>query len=66
MENFIRTFEKTDLRDGEKVTEGIAALIRLKQTVDINLSQPVSRNWGEVTSGDFLFDRLEKEVMIFI
>lgn len=38
------------------------SLIRIKQCPDVDLSQEVSRNWSEITSGEYIFDRLYKEV----
>ena len=39
------------------------ALIKLKQCVDIDLKEEVSRNWAEINTREYLFDRLEKEIV---
>ncbi|PNF37373.1 hypothetical protein B7P43_G17280 [Cryptotermes secundus] len=47
----------------EKELEEVrSSLIKLKQLSDIHLKEEVSRNWNEISSGDYLFDRLEREV----
>ena len=38
------------------------ALIRNKQCADVSLEEEVNRNWGEICSGEYVFDRLDKEV----
>jgi hypothetical protein len=50
--------EKMELKELEEVR---SSLIRLKQLSDVHLKEEVSRNWSEITSGDYLFDRLERQ-----
>ncbi|XP_043474381.1 nardilysin-like [Leptopilina heterotoma] len=38
------------------------ALIKLKQTVDIDLTEEIVKNWAEITTGEYLFDRVDREV----
>lgn len=38
------------------------SLIKLNQVVDMSLEEEVSRNWGEITNEDYLFDRRRREV----
>lgn len=40
------------------------SLIKIKQVVDMSLNDEVSRNWGEITCEEYLFDRKRKEVEI--
>ncbi|XP_075155037.1 nardilysin [Haematobia irritans] len=40
------------------------SLIKIKQVVDMSLSEEVARNWGEITCEEYLFDRKRKEVEI--
>lgn len=40
------------------------SLIKIKQVVDMSLNEEVSRNWGEITCEEYLFDRKRKEVEI--
>lgn len=37
-------------------------LTSMKQTVDLTLREEVDRNWGEITDGEYLFDRLQRQV----
>lgn len=37
-------------------------LIKIKQCVDVHLREEVDRNFGEITAGEYLFDRIPKEV----
>ncbi|XP_043239610.1 nardilysin-like [Amphibalanus amphitrite] len=37
------------------------ALIRNKQCADVSLEEEVNRNWAEICSGEYVFDRLDKE-----
>lgn len=39
------------------------ALIKMKQTVDIDLTEEINKNWAEITTGEYLFDRLEREII---
>lgn len=45
----------------KELEEVRSSLIRLKQLSDVHLKEEVSRNWGEITSGAYLFDRLERQ-----
>ena len=38
------------------------ALIRNKQCADVSLEEEVNRNWAEICSGEYVFDRLDREV----
>uniref|UniRef100_A0A1I8PFT7 Nardilysin n=1 Tax=Stomoxys calcitrans TaxID=35570 RepID=A0A1I8PFT7_STOCA len=40
------------------------SLIKIKQVVDMCLNEEVSRNWGEITTEEYLFDRKRKEVEV--
>jgi hypothetical protein len=50
--------EKMEKKEMEEVR---SSLIRLKQLSDVYLKEEVSRNWGEITTGDYLFDRQERQ-----
>lgn len=39
-----------------------ASLAKLKLTADVKLSDEVTRNWGEITTDDYQFDRQSREV----
>lgn len=54
--NELKNLEEDDL---EKVR---SALIEGKMSADLHLKQEVDRNWSEITSEDYFFDRLSKEV----
>ena len=52
----------------ESITEAeletrVQSLIKLKQVPDVSLDEEVSRNWNEILSEEYLFDRLSQEVM---
>jgi nardilysin len=53
--NMLENMEKKELEEVR------SSLIRLKQLSDVHLKEEVSRNWGEITSGYYLFDRLERQ-----
>ncbi|XP_069674736.1 nardilysin isoform X2 [Periplaneta americana] len=38
------------------------SLIQLKQLLDIHLKEEVTRNWSEISSGNYIFDRLKRDV----
>jgi nardilysin len=40
----------------------VQSLIKLKQVPDVSLDEEVSRNWNEILSEEYLFDRLQQEV----
>ena len=40
----------------------VTSLIKLKQRPDVSLDEEVSRNWNEILTEEYLFDRLEREV----
>lgn len=57
---FSNMMEKMEKKEMEEVR---SSLIRLKQLSDVHLKEEVSRNWDEITTGDYLFDRLERQVI---
>lgn len=61
--NFLHNFINT-LREmpEEEYNEALESLIKIKQCSDIHLSEEVKRNWEEITSCEYAFDRLEREV----
>jgi nardilysin len=63
IEAFLKKFGKMLKKMRENELEEVrSSLIKLKQLSDIHLKEEVSRNWDEITSGDYMFDRLEREV----
>lgn len=40
----------------------VSALIKLKECEDTHLGEEVDRNWFEVATQQYIFDRLSKEV----
>ena len=42
----------------------VTALVKLKECEDTHLGEEVDRNWGEVVTQQFVFDRLNREVRI--
>lgn len=45
--------------------EQVTALIKLKECEDTHLGEEVDRNWNEVVTQQYLFDRLAHEVKWF-
>ncbi|XP_015592336.1 nardilysin isoform X2 [Cephus cinctus] len=63
IEEFLKSFIKILKKMTEKeLSEVKDALIKLKQCADIHLKEEVNRNWSEIRSGEYIFDRLEREV----
>ncbi|XP_046617809.1 nardilysin-like [Neodiprion virginianus] len=63
IETFIKSFLKVLNKMSEKELNNIkVALVKLKQCVDLHLKEEVNRNWAEITSRDYMFDRQDKEI----
>ncbi|KAF7385820.1 hypothetical protein HZH66_011662 [Vespula vulgaris] len=64
IEKFLKSFNKVLKETSEKDLESIKeALTKIKQCADIHLKEEVDRNWSEITNCDYIFDRLEKEII---
>ncbi|XP_042887210.1 nardilysin-like isoform X2 [Penaeus japonicus] len=63
IEAFLKEFVNTvrNLSD-EELSSLKDTLTSMKQTVDLTLREEVDRNWGEITDGEYLFDRLQKQI----
>lgn len=63
IEEFLVNFgeKMTNLSD-EAFQAQVTALIKLKECEDTHLGEEVDRNWFEVVTQQYLFDRLSKEV----
>ncbi|XP_043528977.1 nardilysin-like [Frieseomelitta varia] len=59
LEMFNNILKETSEDDLDSVKE---AVIKLKQCADIHLKEEVDRNWTEIISGDYMFDKIEKEL----
>lgn len=59
LHNFVTTLQ--DMPQ-EEYNEALQSLIKIKQCSDIHLKEEVKRNWGEINSCEYAFDRLEREV----
>lgn len=67
MENKIEEFlvnfdEKLANLSEEAFQAQVTALIKLKECEDTHLGEEVDRNWFEVVTQQYVFDRLTKEV----
>uniref|UniRef100_A0A803T1P9 Nardilysin convertase n=1 Tax=Anolis carolinensis TaxID=28377 RepID=A0A803T1P9_ANOCA len=64
IEEFMVLFEEKlrNLSEEEFLAQ-ISALIKLKRTDDSNLGEEVDRNWNEVVTQQYLFDRLAREIV---
>lgn len=54
--------EKMASLSDEAFQAQVTALIKLKECEDTHLGEEVDRNWFEVVTQQYLFDRLKKEV----
>lgn len=64
IETFLQAFNKVLEETSEKEFRNIKkALIKAKQCADIHLKEEVDRNWCEIIDRDYVFDRLEKEII---
>ena len=56
-------FENTlnDITESDLQTR-VESLIKLKQLPDVSLEEEVTRNWSEIISEEYVFNRLEQEV----
>ena len=63
IEAFLNQFNQTleSMTENELQTR-VQSLIKLKQVPDVSLDEEVSRNWNEILSEEYLFDRLQQEV----
>jgi nardilysin len=65
IEAFLKRFSKLlKNMQGKELEEVRSSLIKLKQQSDLRLKNEVSRNWDEIMSGDYMFDRQEREVSV--
>jgi len=65
IEKFLEQFVKEHLSDDEEFVEAVTALSKLKVKADVTLQEEVNRNWDEIVSKEYLFNRFEKEVEVF-
>lgn len=63
IEEFLSCFEEKikDLTE-EAFNTQVTALIKLKECEDSHLGEEVDRNWNEVVTQQYLFDRLAREI----
>lgn len=63
VEAFLEEFLKTVRNMGTaEVVELKETLTSMKQTIDLTLKEEVERNWSEIVHGEYVFDRLKKQV----
>ena len=67
MDDRIEAFLNQFNQNLESMTENelqtrVQSLIKLKQVPDVSLDEEVSRNWNEILSEEYLFDRFQQEV----
>ncbi|XP_063156335.1 nardilysin-like [Candoia aspera] len=64
IEEFFAHFEKKlhNLSEEEFLAQ-VSALIKLKRTDDSHLGEEVDRNWNEVITQQYVFDRLAREIV---
>ncbi|XP_076237531.1 nardilysin [Calliopsis andreniformis] len=63
IEAFLETFSKILKETSEKDLESIKeALMKVKQCADLHLKEEVMRNWAEITTDEYMFDRIDNEL----
>lgn len=63
IEEFLKCFgERLSGLNEEAFRTQVTALIKLKECEDAHLGEEVDRNWFEVVTQQYVFDRLNKEV----
>ena len=66
IENFLNQFRSNiEAMTENDLNTRVQSLIKLKQVPDVSLDEEVSRNWNEILSEEYLFDRLQQEVLPF-
>merc|ERR1719354_548015 len=63
IENFLKIFLDKHLNEN-KVLDGIKSLAKQKVRADVTLGEEVDRNWSEIRSREYLFNRYEKEILV--
>nr|XP_012135647.1 PREDICTED: nardilysin-like [Megachile rotundata] len=65
IEAFVQMFKGILKEMSEKELESIKeALMKLKLCDDVHLKEEVDRNWVEITTGNYMFDKIEKELLM--
>uniref|UniRef100_A0A8D0AX59 Nardilysin convertase n=1 Tax=Sander lucioperca TaxID=283035 RepID=A0A8D0AX59_SANLU len=63
IEEFLASFEETlNSLTKEAFNTQVTALVKLKECEDTHLGEEVDRNWAEVLTQQFVFDRLNREI----
>ncbi|KAF7659388.1 hypothetical protein LDENG_00298590 [Lucifuga dentata] len=63
IEEFLASFEeKLTLLTEEAFNTQVTALVKLKECDDTHLGEEVNRNWAEVLTQQYVFDRLNREI----
>jgi secreted Zn-dependent insulinase-like peptidase len=67
IEAFIYSFLNKKLQNlsDEEFNTAVQTLIKQNREPDITLNNEFSRNWYEISSQDYLFDRREKEIKVY-
>lgn len=60
LKSFVKILDETTEEGLDAVKE---ALTKMKQCADVHLKEEVNRNWGEILTRDYRFDKLEREVL---
>lgn len=65
IEAFLKEFMNTlkNLKEDE-LSELKETLTSMKQTIDLTLSEEVTRNWSEIVHEEYVFDRLKRQVLV--
>jgi len=61
IENFFSEFQAEHLTE-EAVAEAVSSLVKMKLRADVTLEEETGRNWQEIMSKEYVFNRSEREV----
>ncbi|XP_041827551.1 nardilysin-like [Melanotaenia boesemani] len=63
IEEFLVSFgEKLNALTEEAFSTQVTALVKMKECEDTHLGEEVNRNWAEVVTQEYVFDRLNREI----
>nr|XP_033337586.1 nardilysin-like isoform X2 [Megalopta genalis] len=64
IEAFLKAFKKIlDTMTPNEFDTVKEAFTKQKQCADISLEEEVNRNWSEIATGDYMFDRIERQIV---
>ncbi|QQP51802.1 Nardilysin (Narginine dibasic convertase) [Caligus rogercresseyi] len=67
IEAFLKHFHEAEIlpMPKEKFADYVDTLIKMKKAADVTLEEEMSRNWSEIVSQEYVFDRNAKEAQLY-